>query len=291
MQKIMFNQSTSTVCISAKVLVLLFCLQLPGPARAVENHWTGTAGDNRWTNAANWSLGIVPDSTQNVFVEQTGTNAVILDVSVTVASLSLGDPAGPATLNIAGGQFECNGDSVIATNAILNLASDFFDFGSLAVNGTINWTAGSLSAWAITISTPANLNISGAGSKTLGGQVANAGTVSCFATNLIAVPGFSFTNNHLLVLQADFALSQSPGNFPYPKFYNNGTILLPAGSGRKIFTLGVQFLNQGTVDTETNAVLEIRTAGSTAQFQNGSVFNGAGLLLIPANSSVMLEEP
>ena len=285
----MFNRSASAFCSDVRVLVLLLCLQLPGPARAAENHWMGTAGDNRWTNAANWSLGIVPDYTQDVFVEQTGTNAVVLDVSVAVASLSLGDPAGPATLNIAGGQFECYGDSVIATNAVLNLAGDFFGYGSLAVNGTINWTAGSLSAGAIAIGAPANLNISGAGSKTLGGRVANDGTVSCFATNLNAVPGLYFTNNHLFVLQADFALSQSPGNFPYPEFHNNGTVLLPAEAGRKIFTLGVQFYSQGTIEVDTNAVLEIASDYYMALFQNGSLFNGAGLLRIPLNSSVILD--
>ena len=98
-------------------LASLLGLQLLS-ARAVENHWTGTAGDNLWTDAANWSLGVVPDYSQDVFVEQTGTNAVVLDVSATVASLSLGSPTGPATLNLVGGQFQCYGNTVIVSNAV-----------------------------------------------------------------------------------------------------------------------------------------------------------------------------
>ena len=271
-----------------RILASLLGLQLLS-ARAVENHWTGTAGDNLWTDAANWSLGVVPDYSQDVFVEQTGTNAVVLDVSATVASLSLGSPTGPATLNLVGGQFQCYGNTVIVSNAVLNLAADFLGYGPMTVDGTINWTAGSLSPYTIAINPDANFNISGTGSKTLASRVVNDGIVSCFATNLYAFPGFYFTNDNQFVLESDFALSQSPGNFPYPEFHNNGTLLLPAGMGQKTLTLGVSFFNQGTIEVDTNAALQIASASTTAQFLGGSVFDGAGLLRITANSSVGLD--
>jgi hypothetical protein len=35
-------------------VVAVFLFGLYGSASAVDNHWLGTAGDNKWGNAANW---------------------------------------------------------------------------------------------------------------------------------------------------------------------------------------------------------------------------------------------
>jgi hypothetical protein len=43
-------------------VVAVFLFGLYGSASAVDNHWLGTAGDNKWGNAANWELGHVPDA-------------------------------------------------------------------------------------------------------------------------------------------------------------------------------------------------------------------------------------
>ena len=62
-----------------------------GQAGAITtNYWTGAAGDNLWTSAGNWSLGALPDSSQAVAIENSGTNSVILDSPEWIWGLSLG---------------------------------------------------------------------------------------------------------------------------------------------------------------------------------------------------------
>jgi hypothetical protein len=154
----MTTQSTSIIRTGFRALSFLPALLLLGSLHAAENYWTGTAGDNMWTNAANWSLGVAPDMTQDVFVEQTGANPVVLNSAVEVASINLGGGAGAATLNIDGGALSCDGAAVIAANAVLNLAGDFLGAWPLTVNGTINWTSGQLGEGNVEISPLENLN-------------------------------------------------------------------------------------------------------------------------------------
>ena len=277
-------------CRGVRILVLLLGLQLLGSVQAAENHWTGTVGDHLWRSAANWSLGVVPDYSQDVFVAQTGTNAVILDVSATVGSLIIGNAgADAAALNLTGGQFQCYGDCLVASNAVLSLGIDYFGYGQMTDNGTVNWTAGELNAWIATVSPGANFNISGTGAKGLASRFLNNGTVFCLATNVTAWPGCYFTNANRMVIQSDFTLSQNPGNFPYPEFHNQGTILLPPGLGLKKLAFGLQSFSQGIIDVETNSVLEIAAAYNTIEFQNGSAFNGPGLIRLPLNSSATFD--
>ena len=67
-------------------LVLMGATRLP----ASQNVWTGAAGDNLWTNGANWTLAALPEITQDVVIQDTGGNAVVLNAPVEVGSLILG---------------------------------------------------------------------------------------------------------------------------------------------------------------------------------------------------------
>ena len=245
---------------------------------ASQNVWTGAAGDNRWTNAANWSLAALPDYTQDVVIQDTGGNAVALTAPVEVGSLILGSLQGSATLNITGGALQCDGAVQIQTNSLLNLAGDL-NVWMFQVDGEVNWTGGTLSAWSsTTIGSSGHLTI-GALSNVLSGAFFNNGTVTCFATNLVANSGMEFTNNNLLVLHTNLALTAFSGVYPFPSFCNLGTILVPAGAGVVALTPNYMFLNQGTLQADTNAVLEVRPGGfSGLVFQDGTVFEGAGLV-------------
>ena len=73
---------------------------------AVENHWTGSGGNNFWTNSSNWSLNAVPNSGHDVVIRNTGTNGVVLTLATNTSILgfSLGGGTNPAALHIVGGE-------------------------------------------------------------------------------------------------------------------------------------------------------------------------------------------
>src|SRR5215469_11976763 len=60
------------------------------------NNWTGSAGDNQWTSANNWSAGVVPVSTDNVCIPSAFTNTITIGslaaANQTIASLNAGAP-------------------------------------------------------------------------------------------------------------------------------------------------------------------------------------------------------
>jgi hypothetical protein len=255
-------------------LVLLCAAGSP----ASENVWTGAAGDNLWTNAANWSLGALPDFFQDVVIENTGSNAVVVNAPVEAGSLSLGGAQGSAALNITGGTLQCEGAAQIQTNASLNLAGDL-SVWMLQLDGTATWTSGSLTAWGSTTIGPSGRMVIGGLSNNLSGAFCNYGTVNCYATNLFSWWALQFTNHGLLVLHTNLALTASSGSYPYPNFYNLGTILVPANAGVVSLSPSYMFLNQGAFQAETNSVLEVRPGWSGGvQFQDGTVFDGAGVV-------------
>jgi hypothetical protein len=98
-----------------------------------------------WTNAANWSLGVQPNSSHDVVIRQTGANTVILNAAVEVASLDLGQPGGQARLSITNGALLCDGTGLVRTNVWLNLAGALTFGNSAQMDGTLNWADGSLS--------------------------------------------------------------------------------------------------------------------------------------------------
>lgn len=70
----------------------------------VSYNWTGTAGDNLWSTAANWSGNAVPEADSEVTVTLAADDAktITLDKAATVASLTITGPAsGSAKLTIA----------------------------------------------------------------------------------------------------------------------------------------------------------------------------------------------
>ena len=69
--------------------------------RGADVYWTNTAGGN-WGTAANWSTGILPSGSDNVFIISNGTYTVALNVDVTISSLILGASSGAQTLSASG---------------------------------------------------------------------------------------------------------------------------------------------------------------------------------------------
>src|SRR5262245_2142011 len=180
-------------------------LSLPLPA--AENHWTGAAADNLWMTPTNWSLGIVPDASHDVFIEQTSTNGVLLNDMVSVASFTLGGTSGPAILNITNGAFlTCSSPSLIRTGAVLNLNGVITANAICTVEGLSNTLSFSFWYGTIEIRPQGTLNMSGT-QPSLFGNVRNAGTVVCSLATLEMPDGNSqFINSNLFILHSNLTV-------------------------------------------------------------------------------------
>src|SRR5689334_11491603 len=97
---------------SSRILHLIWCIFVctSGSVWGVDNHWTGAAGDNLWTNAANWSLGVLPNSNHNVFIDQPASS-VTLNAPADVGTFSLGGSS-EASLIITNGILQCYGSGI-----------------------------------------------------------------------------------------------------------------------------------------------------------------------------------
>ena len=163
------------------------------------NNWNGPAsGNNLWDVANNWSLRVVPDSSDNVTIGKTGSYTVVIaaaDPPFSVSSLTL-KGAGNHTLTDHGtlsvdARTTILGNTLdVATDGTSNLANVRLDnaatvidqgfvniFGTLAgAGGTVDIAGGSLFASAIAGS---NIYaISSAGELELGSDAPRASTIS-----------------------------------------------------------------------------------------------------------------
>jgi len=62
-----------------------------------KNTWTGSSGNNLWSNAANWSCGTLPDANTDVYIP---AGRVVINSNVTVRTLEV---APTATVTVATG--------------------------------------------------------------------------------------------------------------------------------------------------------------------------------------------
>jgi hypothetical protein len=244
-----------------------------------DNHWTGAGGDMFWTNSANWSLGVLPDSSQNVFIGNTDTNPVVLNTAATVGNFSLGGTNGMAILNVDGGSLHCFNSGQVSNHASLNLNGTLM-VESLGIQGQLVCGGGQFNLSGDTVvSASGSVVVQAGAAGTLHSSLVNNGTITCFATHLLFASGFQFANNQTLVLHSNLTLAPVAGANPFPSFQNTGTIAVPEGDGVVRLTLGIQTINTGSLVAGSNAVLELATTNNGAfAAQDGSVFGGAGVV-------------
>ena len=102
-----------------------------------EVDWINASGGT-WNTASNWSTGSVPGASSDVFIVFSGSYTVTLDVSPTIASLTLGASGASAILSPNGQTLTITGDYV-QDNGNLSMASpsDVVDVnGNYTVNGS-----------------------------------------------------------------------------------------------------------------------------------------------------------
>jgi hypothetical protein len=260
------------------------------------NNWKGTAGDNQWTTATNWSSGAVPISTDSVCIASTFTTAItvgsLASANQTIASLDSGGPitltAGPLTitgtatfaaaLNLTGA-LTLNGTGSMTTLTVSGNPT-LTNNGTLTVSGLLTWSGGTESG---TGTTNANGGMTLSGEPFLSGvTLNNTGTATWNGIAFLMENGAVFNNkagatwNH----ENDSPIQFEGGTTPV--FNNAGTFEKTGGtgSGGGGINSAITFNNTGTV-TDSSGTLFISDIGVCSGTCAGfwSVVSGATLEL------------
>jgi filamentous hemagglutinin family protein len=265
------GSNTATFPINRQVDITSVIAVPPAPAPSTTNNWLDVDGD--WSNAANWSLGVVPTAGQTVVINPSGTRVVTVSGSTSMLGLNflgtddtifltsgglLNPPSGSSLsglLRVDGGALgfnsASNANSIALSAGNLNVGSD------LSVN-TFNWTGG-------------NLNLSG-GSFSAGANGAS-GNVTVPTAGVMNLSGGSLANpvanSGLINVRSDSALA-------FASTSQNGRISISPGlalmlSGNPTFTTADAVTGgRLAVDTGSNLTLVAsnnRGAGSITQLK------------------------
>jgi hypothetical protein len=256
------------------------------------NSWTGSAGDNQWTTATNWSSGAVPVSTDNVCIASTFTSTITIGslstTNQTIASLDAGAPlsetegpltiAGTATLaaNLAvSGTLTLNGTSSMTT--LQQSTGTLSGTGTLTVSGLLTWSGGTESGTGVT-----NAN----GGMTITGEpfldtrtVNNSGTATWNGTAFFMENAAVFNNmsgatwNH----ENDSAIDNGGGS---PTFNNAGTFEKTGGTSTTGGGVGSSVIfNHTGVVLANSGILYVMDNGSCTTTCGGSWSVGSGSTL------------
>ncbi len=225
-------------------------LVVEGAAATV--YWTDGTG-NWTTNATSWSTGVVPASTDNVYIPSTGN--VTLSSSSTIAGLNVA-----GTFTLSGGTFTDN--------------------GNLQGSGTINWTGGTLGG-TITITSGTTVNISNTNNVTLAGTLTNAGTINqtvgaSGGTLLFNGSTLNNTGNYYVTLTVGATVLLE--NNGLPVFNNSGLFELTTGNFTALVGQSVPFNNTGTVEALTGTI-NLGSGGTSS----GTFYANGGNININSN--------
>lgn len=151
-----------------------------GAAQAADNYWTNANGTNRWAESGNWSLGRVPNSTDNAIIAWgTNTTSVIVDAFCQCANFT--------NMN---NQTLISGNGYLRVHQSAVIGGGLFMYGSTPILETYGTTSllGDLQLYKATFRTAAGANLvfesnsvatfvlNGGGVNFEGGSVTNWGT-------------------------------------------------------------------------------------------------------------------
>jgi len=100
--------------------------------------WTNPAGGS-WSNASNWSLGRVPQTTDSVVIALVGTYTVVLDTTFSASFLIVGGASGTQTLSLTSRTLSVSGAMTVRSGGVFALSSSVLAGpGTLTNQGTVN---------------------------------------------------------------------------------------------------------------------------------------------------------
>ena len=253
------------VCVLAVFLALAF----GSVYGQTTNTYTGAAGGT-WSTAANWSLGTVPTSTDDVLINSNTT--VNLSSNGSAAAMTLS--GNNARLNILGVSLAATG--ITMTGASGNNLPIYMDGGTMTLNGGTGSIATTGGTSYLHINGPVNLNLASANLtylwlKSGGGAassltITNGQTLTAAVTYLASSAGQSTLNLNGGTLNAGtMIMNVLAGNITNTFNLNSG-ILTADTISRDYDGISATFnFNDGTIATRTNASLTISRGANATQ--------------------------
>ena len=223
--------------------------------------WTGGGGTNLYSNAANWSLGVVPNngnsyqgSPTNFDVEIPASSAVTQDISATIDNLTL--DAATSSLSISGGQS-------------LAVAGSGSTTGTIANNGTISVGSSSGASTLFADLNAGTINLSG------------GGTINLNNPNSYLR---GYNGNETLVNQGN--LIQGQGYiYGLNSFQNQATVDANVSGGTlEIYDITTAATNTGTLEATSGGTLDIN--GITVNDQGYTISTDSTSKLIIQSSTI-----
>jgi hypothetical protein len=271
-------------------------LLLAAPARAVDIVWTNTTStaSGNWGVAANWLPHQVPGAFDNVWITNSGTYAVSLNATSTVANLTLGGVSGVQTLNLQGlGRLILNGSGLgKTTNGVLQLSGGTLDgAGNFVLNGPLSWGAGTVTGTGLLQFGGISMIKVGGDAHLSGRTFVNAGVLNWFSGALNTGTGSVISNapGAFLVISNDVSIFTEGTNGP-GVFRNAGVLRKIAGAGGG-YNSGIAdvFYNTGVVEAQVGNLLFNgggRNSGSNAVWAGATLGFGGGTNILDATSIV-----
>jgi uncharacterized repeat protein (TIGR01451 family) len=241
-------------------------------------HWI--AGSGNWETAANWNPATVPTSTDNAYIDNTGTYTVSINSIASAGTIQVGTGGGTQTLAIGPGNSLTLGggvSNVFATGVLtLNGIGIGASLSGLSVGGTFNWNVGSITGMGgVTLASGATMTIDTASGKSLnaGSLTVNSGATVNWLNGPINLQNAGFIDNAgLFEAKTDNSMSDagSAGTFD-----NTGTFRKSTTAGSTTFSNLVFNHTAGTVDIQTGT---LNLAGGSASAPI-TISSGATMLI------------
>jgi hypothetical protein len=244
---------------SVASLVRLSCGLMTLPVAAADITWTNLAGGN-WNAATNWSTQTVPGSADNVFITNSGTYTVTLNLSASVLSLVLGGGSGTQRLtnNLVGNTLTLGAASFVEPSGVLGWGNGTLTgSGDLDVRGAVLWNGGTIGGLGtLAISPQGSLTLGGTLLKTISGRpLVNSGSVVWSGTGDIAFNVGAITNlaTGIFEIQNNEPMTDQDGSGSPASLVNLGLIRKVSGTGTSSIT-GVTLQNRGSLSVQSGTL-------------------------------------
>ncbi|HMP82457.1 MAG TPA: hypothetical protein PKA41_07080 [Verrucomicrobiota bacterium] len=247
------------------LMAILVCCTTAAQGAAIV--WTNVLGGD-WSVAENWNPNQLPGTSDTALVTNDGDYTIIVDINPAVSNLMIGAQIGTQTVIKTNGELRIHRPSDIGSRAVLNLSATLVSTG-LTVNGTVNWSGGSIpNGSSVTVASNGLLNVTGTATKSLFGSLTNQGTVLFTgqgAMNIGAAGALRIISGSLLDFQTNSTIG---GTGPV---INHGTLRRSSDTGTVNVT--APCTNFGIVEVQHQSIGFAQLA-----LGDGSSYSGPGLV-------------
>jgi hypothetical protein len=189
---------------------------------AIGSIWTGDDGDDLWSTAANWTT--APTTNSNVYIPSgfDVDGPIIYDASAGTLSINSLDLNGDSDFTLSGGSLSVN-SATFESDTTFALTGGTFsidDDSSVNLNGSFNWTGGTISrgatgssAGTFNLSSSAIVNFNSAGTPILNGPTIDAsGSLNINAGSLTIQSGSISSGSNAITIGENASVSMTTGS-------------------------------------------------------------------------------